>query len=210
MRIRRLSERARDDRADLDAILDAGWVGTLATVVAGQPQVVPVLYARRDDAILLHGSTGAGTLRAAATGAPVAFCVTHLDAFVYAASLFESSANYRSAVVQGTCETLQEADAEAALRHLSQHLMPGRAAEVRSNRPKELAATLVLQLPIRAGQWAAKVRSGPPSHEPDDDPTVWTGLLPVRAVFGEPIGSTAAVADSIPVADSVRRRHGSL
>ena len=79
MNINRLAERARTARDELDEILDAGWVGTLSVSVDGSPQVVPILYARVGDAVILHGSTGAGSLRAAAAGSPVAFCVAHLD-----------------------------------------------------------------------------------------------------------------------------------
>lgn len=193
--IRRHPERAVTDRERLDAILDAGWVGTLAVVVHGAPQVVPMLYARVADEVLLHGSTGAGTLRAALS-TPVAFCVTHLDAFVYAASLFHSSANYRSAVVTGRLERVDPDRQEAALLALSEHLMPGRATEVRAVSDKELAATLVLRLPIRAGQWTAKVRTGPPGQDPEADPRVWTGLLPLVAAFGAP--SSAPPADPGP------------
>ena len=65
MNINRLAERARTARDELDEILDAGWVGTLSVSVDGSPQVVPILYARVGDAVILHGSTGAGSLRAA-------------------------------------------------------------------------------------------------------------------------------------------------
>ena len=56
-----------------------------------------MLYGRDGDRILLHGSIGAGALRHVAAGAPAALCVTHLDGWVYAHTLFDSSANYRSA-----------------------------------------------------------------------------------------------------------------
>src|ERR1043165_6491691 len=82
--IRRERERARTARADLDSVLDSASVGTLATVLEGQPWVVPMLYARDGDRILLHGSTGAGALRHVAAGAPAAFCVTLLDGIVVA------------------------------------------------------------------------------------------------------------------------------
>ena len=53
--------------------------------------------------LLLHGSTGGGLfLDAAGEGVPVSVTVTHVDGLVFAASTFESSANYRSAVVFGT------------------------------------------------------------------------------------------------------------
>ena len=172
MNINRLAERARTARDELDEILDAGWVGTLSVSVDGSPQVVPILYARVGDAVILHGSTGAGSLRAAAAGSPVAFCVAHLDGFVYAASLFESSANYRSAVVYGSCERLTGDAAEAALVGLSEHVMPGRAGEVRANTAKERAATIVLRLPIVDGQWLVAGSSGVPLTVVGTGPTM--------------------------------------
>jgi nitroimidazol reductase NimA-like FMN-containing flavoprotein (pyridoxamine 5'-phosphate oxidase superfamily) len=204
--IRRHAERAAQARADLDTILDAGWVGTLAVVVDGAPQVVPVLYARDGDALLMHGSTGAGSLRAAGGGGPVAFCVSLLDGFVYAASLFESSANYRSAVVTGAMEVLDGDQARAALDRLSEHLMPGRPAEVRGHTAKEIAATVVLRLPIRDGSWTAKARTGSPGADEDADPNAWTGVLPLLHGFGAAVPTERAHSDGIPVPESVTRR----
>src|SRR5262249_61413915 len=99
--INRHRERARDERAELDAVLDAGHhVGTLSTVADGRPWVVPMLYGRAGDRILMHGSVGAGALRHVAAGAPAAFSVMHIDAWGYAHTLFDSSANHRPAVVR--------------------------------------------------------------------------------------------------------------
>lgn len=110
--IGRLSGRSRPARADLDAVLDAGLVGTLSTVVDGAPWVVPLLYARDGDRILLHGSTGAGALRHVADGAPAALSVVHLDGIVVAHTTFDSSANYRSAVVYGTLRPITDPEAK--------------------------------------------------------------------------------------------------
>ncbi len=55
-RIRREAT-GQDGAADLDAILDAGLVGTFSTVVDGRPLSVPMLYGRVDDRLYLHGST---------------------------------------------------------------------------------------------------------------------------------------------------------
>ena len=73
----------------------------LSTVVDGAPLAVPLLYARDGDRVLLHGSTGAGALRAVAAGAPAVLTVFVLDALVVAPTTFESSVNYRSATVRG-------------------------------------------------------------------------------------------------------------
>src|ERR1700677_840501 len=139
--IHRHPERARSGRADLDAVLDAGHhVGTLSTVVDGRPWVVPMLYGRDGDRILLHGSVGAGALREVAAGAPAALCVMHLDGWVYAHSLFNSSANYRSAVVHGHLVALSGDEAVEALTRIGECLMPGRSAEVPFHTKKQIAA----------------------------------------------------------------------
>ncbi|MGW0040546.1 pyridoxamine 5'-phosphate oxidase family protein [Rhodococcus sp. NPDC003348] len=202
-RIRRLPERASADRADLDAVLDASAFGTLATVVDGLPWVVPMLYARTGDRILLHGSTGAGALRHVAAGAPASLCVTHLDGIVLADNLFNSSANYRSAVVRGRLVPVGTDDAEAALIALSDALIPGRSGEVRPSTRKELAATLTIALPIENGKWTVKVRSAPPS-EGDADPDTWAGVVPLRTVADAPIRAPW-VGDDATVPPSVHR-----
>src|SRR5215467_14903969 len=145
--INRHRERARDERAELDAVLDAGHhVGTLSTVDDGRPWVVPMLYGRWGDRILMHGSVGAGALRHVAAGAPAALCVAHLDGWVYGHTLFDSSANYRSAVVHGTLISLEGDEAVEALTQLSQCLFPGRSAEVPFHTRKQVAATAALAM----------------------------------------------------------------
>jgi nitroimidazol reductase NimA-like FMN-containing flavoprotein (pyridoxamine 5'-phosphate oxidase superfamily) len=206
--VRRHSERATGDRAVLEAILDAGHhVGSLSTVVDGEPWVVPMLYARAGDRILLHGSTGAGALRHVAAGASAALCVIHLDGWVYAHTLFNSSANYRSAVVRGRLTALPADEAAAALTAVSDRLFPGRSAEVPAHTRKELAATQALALDIVAGQWTTKVRTGPPSAPEDDDevaPGLWMGTLPIRSGYGEPETATWT-PDGVPLSPSVAR-----
>src|SRR2546423_10085437 len=145
--INRHRERARDERADLDAVLDAGHhVGTLSTVADGRPWVVPMLYGRAGDRILMHGSAGAGALRHVAAGAPAALCVAHMDGWVYGHTLFNSSANYRSAVVHGELVALTGDAAIEALTLISECLTPGRSAEVPFHTRKQVAATTALAM----------------------------------------------------------------
>jgi nitroimidazol reductase NimA-like FMN-containing flavoprotein (pyridoxamine 5'-phosphate oxidase superfamily) len=180
--IRRLAERALTERHTLFQVLDAAKVATLSAVQDGAPLVVPVLFARDGDRLLVHGSTGAGALRAAAGGAPIALSVTLLDGLVFADSLFESSANYRSAVVTGTARALAGEAAREALDRISDVLMPGRRAEARPHRDKEVAATLVLELEIGPDNWTAKRRTGGPGEI--EDPAVWSGVLPLHRTWG--------------------------
>lgn len=206
-RIDRRAERARTHREELDAVLDAGeHVASLATVVDGFPWVVPMLYARVGDRVVLHGSTGARALRHVAAGSPAALCVTHLDGWVYAHTLFDSSANYRSAVVRGTLTQLPPNAAAQALTQLSEHLFPGRNSEVPPHTPKQLAATQALALDITEGQRTVNIRSGQPGQpdESDDVPAdLWTGVLPIRTIYGNP-ETADRVASGVPVAASVQ------
>lgn len=189
-RVNRHAERARHHREDLYEVLDAGHpMGTLSTVMDGKPWVVPMLYARVGDRIVLHGSAAAGALRHVAAGAPAALCVTHLDGWVYAHTLFDSSANYRSAVVRGDLIVLTGEKAAQALTDLSDRILPGRSAEVPGHTRKQLAATQALAMDIADGQWTVKIRNGGPGEPADPDdvaPDLWTGVLPIKTVYGKP------------------------
>ena len=202
-RIRRLAERQTTDRDALLALLDDELVGHLAAVVDGTPVVVPMGYARDGEHLLVHGSTGGGfALRAAAERATVAFAVTALDGLVFARSLFDSSMNYRSAVVYGVLEPVDDDRADAALLALSERLMPGRSDEVRATTRKEIAATRVLRLAL--DDVVMKTRAAGASEDPDDgeDHSVWAGVVPLERSWGAPEPSPLTSADA-PTPNSV-------
>ena len=201
-RLRRLTDRARSERADLDALRDEVLTGTLSTVVDGRPWVVPMLFARDGDRVLLHGSTGAGALRHVAAGAPAVFSVMVVDGLVVAHTTFDSSANYRSAVIHGVLTPLTGEDRETSLDRISERLIPGRTAEVRPMLPKEVAATLAMELPITVGQWVLKARSGGASV-PDEETDAWSGVVPLRVVAGDPEPAPWSVEAATPVPASV-------
>jgi len=169
-----------------DAILDAARVAHVSVVDDGTPFVLPVAYARDGQRLLFHGSTASRLFRLLADGAPTCLAVTVLDGLVVARSAFESSMHYRSVMVLGTC-TVVEADAKvAALRSITEHLMPGRWADVRPPHPKEVAATLVLSLPL--DESSVKVSASPPDDpDADLDAPVWAGVVPLAAAFGTPV-----------------------
>ena len=205
--VRRGRKRARTDRADLYAVLDAGLIGHLGVQLAGAPVVLPTGYGRHGDTLYLHGSTGAGTLRAAAEGMPVCFTVTHLDGIVYARSAFHHSVNYRCAVVHGTARLVTDDDERLlGLTALTEQLAPGSWTATRQPDRKELAATAVLALDL--AEASVKIRTGPPGDDQDDvdgPGRVWAGVLPLRTVPGEPEPCPLLAAD-VPVPARVRDR----
>jgi nitroimidazol reductase NimA-like FMN-containing flavoprotein (pyridoxamine 5'-phosphate oxidase superfamily) len=184
--VRRLPEKQVEDRAALDALLDQALVGHLAVVTDGWPYVVPVGMARDGDRVLCHGSTGARLFRGLAAGEPTCLTVTIVDGLVLARSQFESSMNYRSAMILGRCTELEFRAKAAALAVLTEHLMPGRGADSRGPSKKELAQTSVLELPIE--EWSLKVsaHADPDDQDEDLDLPYWAGVLPLHHVWGEP------------------------
>jgi uncharacterized protein len=201
-RVRRLPEKAVDDAAVRDAVLDAGRVAHVAVVEDGTPFVVPVAYARDGERLLIHGSRASRLFRGLADGALTCLTVTLLDGLVVARSAFESSMHYRSVMVLGTCRPLDAADELDGLRVITEHLLPGRWEHLRAPASKELAATLVLALPL--DEWSVKVSDGPPTDDPADLSTpVWSGTVPLVTRFGEPVDAPD-LAPGRPVPDHVR------
>ena len=184
-RVRRLPDLAVHHRAALHAVLDAGRVAHLAIVDGTQPYALPVAYARDGDRVLVHGSTGSRLFRHLAAGTPACLTVTLLDGLVLARSAFESSMNYRCAMVLGELTALRGDEKLAALERLSEHLLPGRWAVIRPPSAKELAATLVLALPL--DECSVKISAGPPDDPEDDlDRPVWAGVVPIVESYGPP------------------------
>ncbi|HET8739233.1 MAG TPA: pyridoxamine 5'-phosphate oxidase family protein [Acidimicrobiia bacterium] len=185
-RIRRLPERAVDDRAVIHDILDESFVCHAAYVTEGRPVVIPTLYARDGERLLLHGSNSMGLAKAVRAGSPLSVAVTLLDGLVVARSAFNSSANYRSVVVHGDGRLLEGEEKRTALEVIIDRLIPGRLAEVRASTDAEIRQTSVIELGLE--EVSAKVRSGgPDDDEADLDEPVWAGVVPFRLVAGEPV-----------------------
>jgi nitroimidazol reductase NimA-like FMN-containing flavoprotein (pyridoxamine 5'-phosphate oxidase superfamily) len=204
LRVRRQPTRGRYDRASVDAVLDDGLVAHVAFVEAGQPFCIPMLYARVDDSLCIHGSAKSRLLRTLAEGVPACVTVTAVDGLVLARSAFEHSANYRSVMVLGAFAPVVEAERLVALEAFTDKLVAGRWDEVRAPNAKELRATSVLALPIYAA--SVKVRTGPPTDDdsPDAQLDVWAGVVPIVNTYGEPEASPG-LRDGVPLAQSVRR-----
>jgi nitroimidazol reductase NimA-like FMN-containing flavoprotein (pyridoxamine 5'-phosphate oxidase superfamily) len=181
--LHRLRERGRADRAELDAVLSAGLVCHLGVVIEGEPVVLPTGYGWIGDTLYLHGSSANRSLLAAA-GQQVCVTVTLLDGLVCARAVFHHSMNYRSAVIFGAARLVTEpTEKVAALRAVTNHLVPGRWEHAREPNRKELAATAVLALPL--AEASVKVRAGGPKDDPEDyESGTWAGVLPAALAFG--------------------------
>lgn len=199
-RIRRLGEKAVTERAALDSILDEGMVAHVGITDTEHPYVIPMGYARRGDQVIVHGSSGSRLMRALAAGTPACVTVTILDGLVYARSAFESSMNYRSAVVLGQGQRIEGDDELDALRCLSDHLLPGRWDDIRPPSKKELAATITVAVPLV--EWSVKVSHGGPDDDPADlenEPwrSIWAGHVPLTSVAEPAVTDPAVPAGTV-------------
>ena len=205
-RITRHRERGSEDRADLFAIIEEALVCHVGLVRDGDPVVLPAIHAADPEGsdaggtLYLHGSVAAPWLLQAPERT-VCVTFTLVDAVVIARAAFSHSMNYRSAVVYGCARRVEDRDErDRALRLIVDHIVPGRAATLRANTRKELAATAVVAVPL--AEASVKARTGGPSDEPEDVATgAWAGVVPLSVTAGV----VETDADG-PIPDDVRRR----
>ncbi len=189
-KLKRLPKRGHFDRETIYPILDEALICYVGFAVEGQPYVIPTGFARIGDDLYIHGSSASRMLRNIAKGIDVCVTVTLLDGLVLARSAFHHSMNYRSVVILGKAALVEDADEKnKALEAFTEHIIPGRWAEVRWPTELELTATSVLKLPIQEA--SAKIRTGDPKDDEEDYAMdVWAGVLPLELQCG------AAVRDA--------------
>lgn len=186
-RLRRLPKRGAFDRKTVYSILDETFICHVGFAVDGQPFVIPTGFARVDDDLYIHGSSASRMMRSLAAGIDVCVTVTLIDGLVLARSAFHHSVNYRSVVVLGKAELVEDPDEKnEALKAFTEHIVPGRWPEIRWPNEIELKATTVLKLPIEEA--SAKVRIGEPIDDEEDYVMdVWAGVLPLGLNIGQGI-----------------------
>jgi nitroimidazol reductase NimA-like FMN-containing flavoprotein (pyridoxamine 5'-phosphate oxidase superfamily) len=205
--VRRHPERGVYDRPAIDAILDEAVFCHVGFVVGGRPFVIPTIHARAGDTLYLHGSPASRMLRELTRGVDVCVTATLLDGVVLARSVYNSSLNYRSAVVLGRARRVDDEDEKrAALAAVVEHVAPGRSREARAPSAEELKATTVLALPV--DEASAKVRTGPPQDfDHDLERPVWAGVIPLRLAAERPVAAEHVPADvAVPAYISDYRR----
>jgi nitroimidazol reductase NimA-like FMN-containing flavoprotein (pyridoxamine 5'-phosphate oxidase superfamily) len=197
-RVRQVREFAQYDERAVHAVLDAGMVAHVGFVQDGQPFVIPMLHARDGGSLYLHGARKARIVRLLEAGAAVCVNVTLLDGIVAARSAFNSSFNYRSAVVFGSGRLIEQRDEQLhALKTISDHALPGRWEELRAPSERELAMTGVIAVAIESA--SAKIADEPPEDDEDDYATrIWAGVVPIATHLGTPKGDARVLPGVSP------------
>lgn len=189
-KVKRLPDRGHYDRETIYPILDEAFICHVGYVFDGQPYVIPTGFARIGNDLYIHGSSASRMLRNLSKGIDVCVTVTLIDGLVLARSAFHHSINYRSVVILGKARLVEDQDEKnRALEVFTEHVVPGRWADVRWPTELELKATSVLKLPIEEA--SAKIRTGDPKDDEEDYAMdVWAGVLPLSAKAGIPINDS--------------------
>jgi nitroimidazol reductase NimA-like FMN-containing flavoprotein (pyridoxamine 5'-phosphate oxidase superfamily) len=200
--VRRKPDRASYDRELVHAILDEAFVCHLGLIHDGQPFVLPTNYVRDGERLLLHGSTASRMMRALASGAPLCLTVTLLDGIVFAPTATGHSVNYRSVVVLGKAEPIEEHAAKlAAMRAFVNHVIRGRWEQVAAPTEQELKGTMVLSVPLI--EVSAKIRTGFAVDDQKDYGAAWTGVVPMKWAAQTPLPDPRGNA-AIPVPENAQ------
>ena len=189
-KLRRKPQRGSHERVEIEAILDEALICHVGFVGAHGPVVIPTTHVRVGYHLYLHGSAASHMLRSLAGGLDVSLCVTLLDALVLSRTAFHHSVNYRSVVLFGRAQLVEDTPTKlAALAALIDRMVPGRSTACRPPTAKELAATSVLGLPITEA--SAKARSGPPLPDEGEDLALpyWAGVIPLHSSRGTPVNA---------------------
>ena len=197
--VQRHSDREVHDRLNINGLLDSQYVAHVGFIDPdlNAPFVIPMGFARDENRILIHGSTGSRIMMAIATGIDLCVTVTQLNAIVVARTAFNSSMNYESVMIFGKARVLKEDEKDVALERITTKLVPGLWEYGRAMTKKESAATMIVELSL--DKISAKARAGEPSDDEEDLALgLWAGIIPLKSVQGAAITATNAAGIAVP------------
>lgn len=202
--VKRIPKRGKYDTETINKILDEGFLCHVGFIVDEQPFVIPTLYARIDDSIIIHGSSISRMLKNIEEGVKVCVTVTLVDGIVLARSAFHHSINYRSVVAFGTGKLIEDNEEKlTALKAVADNVLKHRWEDSRQPTTNELNVTSVIK--IKIDDASAKIREGDPVDDAKDyELPIWAGVLPFETKFGEPIPD-AKLDKNIELPDYLKR-----
>lgn len=206
--VRQIREKAAYDTATVHRLLDAGLYASVAFVQDGTAVVVPMLYAREDECIYLHGARKARIIKMLEQNEQVTLNVTLLDALVLARSAFNSSMNYRSVTVFGKPRLIDTREQKLhAMQVISEHTMPGRWAELRAPLEKEIKMTGIIALDIEHASAKISAKPNPEDEDADYEIPIWAGILPLESSYTS-LKDADRLIDGVEASAAVRALQG--
>ncbi len=196
-KLKRYPSRGEYDKETVFAIVDEALICHVGFVVDNQPYVIPTIHARLGEKLILHGAIANRMLNHIAAGNPLCVSVTLVDGLVLARSVFHSSMNYRSAVLFGHGQLIENDEEKLeAFEALTEHVARGRWNDARKPSQKEMDSTKVIAMEIETA--SAKIRTGPPGDEEEDYALpIWAGVVPIHMRALPPVNDPK-LAENIP------------
>lgn len=192
-----MPERAHYDASTVAAIVDAAVICSVAFQIDGVVHAIPTIHWREGDYLYIHGAKASRMLKALTQGEA---CVTIAlaDGLVLARSAMHHSMNYRSVVIYGCFEQVNDPDEKTrSLQSFIDGLYPGRWETLRPINDKELNATSILRIPL--AEASAKVRDwGVKDDDEDLCWPVWAGVLPLKTVIGAARQEVDSATNALP------------
>ena len=198
----RLAKRAQYDSAAIYPILDEALFCTISYAVDNHPFSIPTAFVRYEDRLYIHGSVGSHFIRELEKGIPVCISVTLIDALVVAKSAFHHSMNYRSVVLFGKAEKIEDPGKKAdVFEWLTNKIVPGSWNYLRPMHENEVRKTTVLSFSLEEA--SAKTHTGMPNDDEEDKKLpIWSGLVPLNTQRMPPVADEWS--QDIPLPDHLR------
>ena len=186
-KLRRFPPRGHYDTATIWGVLDKAVVAHVGFTKDGTPAMLPMVFFRRDDHVYFHGASKNRMFGALDADPEVCFTATVIDGFVAARAALHHSMNYRSVIIYGTAQQVDDpTEKMAALQGLIERFYPNRWDKIRRPSESEFGRVSVYRLPIHEA--SAKIRNAFPAPVPDElDMTVWAGVIPLETRMGVPV-----------------------
>ncbi len=183
--IKRIPKKAEYSRKVIYQIIDEALYCHIGIIHENRPIVIPTIHTRVEDFLFIHGSNNSRLIKASNQN-NMCVSITLMDGLVIARSLFHSTMHYRSVVLFGTGNLIQnEHERLEALKSISDHIVPGRWKDARQPNAKELKQTAIIKMPIDHA--SAKISSGPLKDEKEDyDSDFWAGIIPIKQTYDTP------------------------
>jgi hypothetical protein len=182
--LKKMSEKSGNNINQLHEIIDESLLAHVAIFHQDTPMVIPMSAWRVNDRIYIHGAKNSRLIRCLKDGKECSLTFTLFDGWVLARSAYNHGAHYRSAMIFGTFDEVQDnAEKSRLLNAFIDLIAPNRSETVRASSESELSATVVLSMPLTEA--SVKISHGPVDDLPSDmNHSVWTGVLPYKTVVG--------------------------
>ena len=188
--VKRGAKRAVSERQTMYEFIDQSLLCFVGFSIAGQVRVIPTCHWRDGDYLYWHGHSKAANIHGVnQTDQPaqeqekVCITIASLDGLVMARCAFNHSVNYRSAMIYGVPEAVNDPDEKMYhFERFVEKISPGRWEQLRPTTETEARATGIMRIPL--DEASMKMRDeGVNDDDADLDWPVWAGVIPAQQVW---------------------------